>query len=306
MEKRLLPQYPAIKCDDRLEDTQSPNHKSKKIQRGDALVEAVEQAKDDHRYADVEDRNEKVPKTDGMKGEMALITEVTQTSESHESNPGANNHNADNEVNSMISDKGSKNLENGIRDEAPGTVKVKHLVMKEKEETQEQKEDEIKEQDNEASKDDGNNNDNKLPTIIVELPQISVLTAETKEEAKDNEGYGLGIVTDSNHENQEVPPAEAIIQEHSSISGSSEYSQVSRTLLEKADEERKKKMEILSAKAKLNKKARRKRAKLQKKEELAQRREKEVAEMFNSRHETLTLTKGSITKRLLKCCSPKK
>jgi len=146
--------------------------------------------------------------------------------------------------------------------------------MKEKEETQEQKEDEINEQDNAVSKDNGNNNDNKAPTIIVELPQVSALTEETKEEATENEGHVLGVKTDSNHENQEALPAEAIIQEHSSESESSEYSQVSRTIMEKADEERKKKMEILLAKAKLNKKARRKRAKLQKKEELAQRREK--------------------------------
>jgi len=105
-------------------------------------------------------------------------------------------------------------------------------------------------------------------TIIVELPQVSALMAETKDEAMKTEGHGLGIETERNHDHQEALPAEAIIHEQSSESESSKYSQVSRTMMEKADEEREKKMEILSVKAKLNKKARRKRAKLQKRRSL--------------------------------------
>jgi len=81
-----------------------------------------------------------------------------------------------------------------------------------------------------------------------------------------------------------------IEQEQGLESESSVSSQVSKTMMVTLDEERKNKMEILLSKAKLNKKARRKRAKQQKKEELARQKEKE-AEETQAKEEKERLTK---------------
>jgi len=48
--KRASPRRPAMKRDDRSVDTTSPNHKAKKIQKGEALRAAAELAKDEHWY----------------------------------------------------------------------------------------------------------------------------------------------------------------------------------------------------------------------------------------------------------------
>jgi len=112
MENHFSRHRPASKRDDRLEDTSSPNHKSKKIQKGEALLAASEQAKDVHRYAAVEDMRGSDFKQTTKQEEIVPAMVSENHAEFHtKQNQGVEAYNCNDQekTNSMMSDKGSKN-----------------------------------------------------------------------------------------------------------------------------------------------------------------------------------------------------
>jgi len=71
--KRASPRHPATKRDDRSVDTKPPNHKAKKIQKGEALREAAELAKDEYRYMDIIGKSGMMNISEESKSELELM-----------------------------------------------------------------------------------------------------------------------------------------------------------------------------------------------------------------------------------------